>query len=368
MTPFRLESVDSLDALPPSARAILDGPGGERLFTSRPWFETFVAAGLEAGATPLFYLLTDPDGRAHAMLPCQRVGADHGVGHPTMASLTSFYSCDFRPLIADGADRTATAFALGRYIARELGREAVVRIDSLDSTLPELTPFLAGLARPGRALLRYEHFGRWSEDLGSTTFPDYLGRRDGALREVVRRKGNRLERGGGAFEMIEGADVERGIADYESVYARSWKEPEPFPGFQPTLMRTLGRAGSLRLAICRLEGQPIAAQLWVVVGGRATVLKLAHDGAHDRLSPGTLLTAFAIRTMLERDAVTSLDFGRGDDPYKRAWTTRRTPHIGILWTSIVRRPVLAARHLAGELLRRRRGGPAEAQKSAEAGQ
>lgn len=368
MTRFTLQAIPALDRLSASARAILDGPGQERLFTSRAWFETFVEAGLADGAVPLFYVLADETGRAHALLPCQKVGGEAGLGDPTIASLTSFYSCDFQPLIAADADRPATALALGRCLARELAREPVVRIDTLDTTLPTLAPFLAGLARPGRLLLRYEHFGRWSEDLAGASFQDYLGRRDGALREVVRRKGNRLERAGGAFEMIDGAGVERGIAAYEAVYARSWKEPEPFPLFQPVLMRALARAGWLRLALCHIEGRPIAAQLWTVVGGRATVLKLAHDGEQDRLSPGTLLTAFAIRTLIERDGISSLDFGRGDDPYKRAWTRHRTPHIGILWTSVARRPALAVRHVLGGLLRRRRGGPAEMQEGAEPGQ
>ena len=359
---FSLAHYPSLDALPASARAILDGPGAEDLFASRPWFETFVRAGLGDGARPIFCVLEDEAGRAQALLPCQHTGADAGIGHPAVASLTSFYSCDFRPLLAPGVDSESTAVALGRAVARELVREPVVRIDSLDSTLPLTKPFLAGLGRPGRALLRYEHFGRWWEPLDGRDFDAYLGARDGALREVVRRKGNRLAREGGSLTLVATDDLEKGIGDYEAVYARSWKEPEPFPDFQPTLMRALARAGWLRLALCAVEGKPIAAQLWVVVGGRATVLKLAHVKEFDRLSPGTLLTAFAIRALMERDRITALDFGRGDDPYKRGWTTRRTPHIGVLWTSIARRPVMAGRHLVGELLRRRRGGPAEGQR------
>jgi len=352
VTRLTLDAASSLEALSSSAQAILDGPGRAQLFTSRPWFETFVEAGLAAGATPLFLVLADEGGRARALLPCQRPGDDPGVGNPTVASLTSFYSCDFRPLIADGLDPAGTARALGRELARRLAGEPLVRIDSLDSGLPILEPFLAGMARPGRLVARYAHFGRWSEELGDMSYPDYLAQRDGALREVIRRKGNKLERAGGSFEIVDGGDVERGIAAYEAVYARSWKEPEPFPLFQPTLMRKLARAGWLRLALCHLEGRPIAAQLWVVVAGRATVLKLAHEQGTDRQSPGTLLTAFAIRTLMERDRITALDFGRGDDDYKRAWTRHRTPHVGVLWTSIARRPALAARHMLGTLLRR----------------
>jgi CelD/BcsL family acetyltransferase involved in cellulose biosynthesis len=121
-------------------------------------------------------------------------------------------------------------------------------------------------------------------------------------------------------------------------------------------MRKLAEAGWLRLALCHLEGRPIAAQLWVVAGSTATVLKLAHDQQFDKQSPGTALTAFAIRTLMERDPVDTLDFGRGDDPYKRGWTTRRTLHIGVQSVRVARRPILVARHVLGAAARKLRGG------------
>ena len=56
-------------------------------------------------------------------------------------------------------------------------------------------------------------------------------------------------------------------------------------------MREAAGLGALRLGIAWHDGTPIAAQLWISSNGRATVMKLAHDGAHDAWSPGTLLTA-----------------------------------------------------------------------------
>ncbi|MDB5397013.1 MAG: hypothetical protein JWM91_4519 [Rhodospirillales bacterium] len=209
-------------------------------------------------------------------------------------------------------------------------------------------------------MVRYAHFGRWWESVEGRSFADYLSARDGALREVIRRKGAKLEREGAAFALTgtdsTAVEVARSIADYEAVYAASWKEAEPFRGFQPTLMRNLASAGWLRLATCRLNGRPIATQLWVVVGRTATVLKLAHDRQFDKQSPGTLLTAFAIRTLMEGEGIASIDFGRGDDAYKRAWATNRTAHVGVLSIDIKRRPMLVARHLVGTALRRLRGG------------
>jgi hypothetical protein len=215
--------------------------------------------------------------------------------------------------------------------------------------------FVAGLARPGRALLRYAHFGHWWEDVTSKSFPDYMAERGGALREVIRRKGARLAREGGTLTIVgpgaDAAQLELGIADYEAVYAASWKEREVFPEFQPTLMRNLAAAGWLRLALCHIGGKPVATQLWVLVDGTATVLKLAHDEAFDRLSPGSILTHFAIGQLMQTETVRKLDFGRGDDPYKSGWTTNRSQHIGVLSVRIVRRPGLILRHMLGAAFR-----------------
>lgn len=334
-------------ALPPSADALFAGAGRGNLFASKPWFEAFLAAGLRADAKPLFFMLSGTDG-PRALLPCQRLAH----GDPAVSSLTSFYSCDFRPLIAPGDD---AAFDLGRSVAGHLSGEAMFGFDSLSTDWAGLDPFLKGLSRPRRALLRYAHFGRWWEDVRGRGFDDYLAAREGALREVVRRKGAQLERDGARLSMIgagsTAAEVETGIANYETVYAASWKETEPFPDFQPTLMRKLAEVGWLRLALLHLDGLPIAAQLWTLAGRTATVLKLAHDQHFDKRSPGTVLTAFAIRTLMNAEAVERLDFGRGDDPYKRRWATRRTPHIGIRSVNLTRRPLTAVRHLLGTAIR-----------------
>jgi CelD/BcsL family acetyltransferase involved in cellulose biosynthesis len=343
--------LDSFPTFPASADGLFASVGRETLFTSKPWFEAFLAAGLRPDAKPMFLVLNGTD-RPRALLPCERTAH----GDPSVSSLTSFYSCDFRPLIAAGDD---AAFDLGQAVAEHLSDAAVFRFDSLDSTWVGLTPFLNGLSRPGRVLLRYAHFGRWWEDLQGRTFDQYLAGRDGALREVIRRKSTRLARDGATLTMIgpasSPAEIEAGIADYETVYAASWKEAEPFPAFQPTLMRKLAQAGWLRLALCNLNGRPIAAQLWVVASGTATVLKLAHDREFDKQSPGTVLTAFAIRRVMEQDDIDRLDFGRGDDPYKRGWATRRTPHIGVQSVRVARRPLLIARHLIGAAVRKLRG-------------
>lgn len=50
-----------------------------------------------------------------------------------------------------------------------------------------------------------------------------------------------------------GSDLDSAIADYELVYAASWKVPEPYPRFLPGLIRTCARMGWLRLGLLYVE-------------------------------------------------------------------------------------------------------------------
>jgi CelD/BcsL family acetyltransferase involved in cellulose biosynthesis len=118
-------------------------------------------------------------------------------------------------------------------------------------------------------------------------------------------------------------------------------------------MREGAAAGWLRLGLLEQANQVLAAQLWVVQGAWASVLKLAHDERHRALSPGTVLTGFMIRHLMQHDGATVLDFGRGDDAYKQAWTTTRAQRHGLILANPRRAAGLAAilRHHGGHLLR-----------------
>jgi CelD/BcsL family acetyltransferase involved in cellulose biosynthesis len=115
-------------------------------------------------------------------------------------------------------------------------------------------------------------------------------------------------------------------------------------------MRAMAPRGGVRLGLWCIGDQPVAAQFWVVAEGRAIVLKLAHDEAFKAHSPGTVLTAMMLRHLLDREHVAEIDFGRGDDAYKKDWAARRRRRIGILLVNPWRPAGAAAmlRHAAGQ--------------------
>jgi CelD/BcsL family acetyltransferase involved in cellulose biosynthesis len=79
-----------------------------------------------------------------------------------------------------------------------------------------------------------------------------------------------------------------------------------------------------------LDERPIAAQIWIVWHGTATLYKLAHDRSCDILSPGTVLTMRMLERLLDEERVAAIDLGAGDDAYKRLWASRRRERIGLL--------------------------------------
>lgn len=351
----------SLDLTPLDARAlpgwvdgVLDDPGEGEFFASRLWFDTLLRHALPEGAEPLLAA----DAACRAVLPLWR-------REGRLESLAGPYSLAWRPLFSAGAE-DATRHEAGRALAALVRLSRPMTFLLLDPDRPDLVAFLAGL-RAGRALAgRFDHVGNWHEPLAEGMgWEAYLAARPPTLRTTIGRKLARAERTH-RFELVTapGPALDAAIADYEDVRARSWKPEEPFPRFDDALLRATAAAGLLRLAVLREreDGRAVAAQYWILdrEGGqrRATVLKLSHDEAAKGASPGTVLTAFAIRHLIGEDGVRVLDFGRGDDPYKQLWATRRRQRIGLVIGDPLSPAGLAAlaRQWAGPVLRRLRRG------------
>ncbi|MBF9150330.1 GNAT family N-acetyltransferase [Novosphingobium jiangmenense] len=190
------------------------------------------------------------------------------------------------------------------------------------------------------------------------SFAEYWADRPGALRETFRRKSRKGEVNVRLVTEFSQADWDA----YEAIYKLSWKPGEGSPEFLRAWAQMESGAGRLRLGIAEVADQPVAAQFWTVEGGTAFIHKLAHDERFRKQSPGTLLSAAMFEHVIDRDGVSLIDFGTGDDPYKRdwmeevrtrwrlrAWRKRAVRH----WPSLLR--ALAARTLQPLVSKNRHG-------------
>ncbi len=339
----------------PAPVAALFAKAARRSFFALPiWYHVLARFGTDVGDRVRLYL--DDASAPTAALAC-RVSA---TAPRELLSLSNYYSCEHGPIL-DGAG-TALAPALAR-IAAEIASERpawdAIRLGGLDPEDPGFALVAGAFGTAGWSVHKYFDSGTWYEDTGGLSFADYLKALPPALRNTWRRKAAKLERSGRLSEAFHDrpAGIADGIAAYEAVYRNSWKGHEPYPAFTSELIHAAAACGALRLGILNLDGEPAAAQLWLAWQGRATIYKLAHDQRFDDLSLGTLLTMRMFERVLDGDQPQEINFGRGDDGYKKLWLPKRRERWGLLIANrrTPRGLMLAARQTAGEVVRRWRG-------------
>lgn len=337
-----IETLAMAEALTPDVLALLDG--ATSLFDTVPWWNVVLAHAMPASAGAIFVVIRCR-GRVAAVMPMLRT-------HGQLSSLTTPYTCVYRPLIATGLD-PATRIAAMAAFARFCRSAGIVRLDALAAEWDGLAALEIGARQAGIVPLRFDHFGNWSEDVAGLAWSGYLLCRPGALRETIRRRLRRAEKLPDArFDLFTRPDQMGQAAEaFESVYHRSWKNAEHYPEFNVALMRAMAELGWLRLGVWSVGTEPVAVQFWVVKAGQAIVLKLAHDEAFKAHSPGTVLTALMLRHLLDNEHVARIDFGRGDDTYKQGWAVERRLRIGVLLVNPWRLAGMAAlvRHAAGRI-------------------
>lgn len=233
-------------------------------------------------------------------------------------ALANWYSFAFRPVFAGDPD-DQHKFALLVACARRL-KSARPAISALVlAPVPEADGSAALLARAfGKggwlAFLR-KTSSSWTIALEGKDFSQYWADRPGQLRSTFKRKSGKADF---ATEVLTSFDPDA-WTDYESVYQGSWKPEEGAPDFLEEWAREEGAAGRLRLGLCRLDGRAVAAQFWTVDQGTAYIHKLAYLEEMREFSPGTVLSEAMFRHVIDRDKVSHIDFGTGDDGYKADW-------------------------------------------------
>jgi hypothetical protein len=292
---FEVELFDSLEAVAADSGGALDRPPS--LFDRLHWFGLVAAhcpppghllvARARSGGRSAWLFLAEQSGRAEAW--------------------RCWYSLRFG-LVGDfeGAEPIAKA------LRKRLNRFEITPLED-----PE--PLAAACRRAGWATFVGPATTSWRIDTAGQDFEAYWAARPGKLRNTAQRKAKAAKLDIEIHRTFDAA----AWAAYEEVYAASWKPEEGSPAFLRALAEQEGEAGRLRLGIARKDGRPLAAQLWTVEDGTAWIHKLAYREDSKSLSPGTVLSMAMFRAALDEDRVSRIDYGTGDDGYKRDWMGER---------------------------------------------
>lgn len=271
------------------------------------WFELLAAHGFAGQGRFDAHGKTDS---ATALLPLRIEKPGH------LAGLTNWYSFAIRPLYTGAGNHGPALFDLFRNLRSQAARLTLypVRDD-------EQQAITAALRSAGWWVQSTAAGDRHWLDLRNMDHDAWWASRPGALRNTVQRK---AKKGIVDIQLLQAFDPGSWAA-YEQIYAASWKPEEGHPALLRAFAEAEGVGGRLRMGIARIDGTPVAAQYWTVEDGTAFIHKLAHVEDSLKASPGTLLSAALFRHVIEVDGVTRVDFGTGNDGYKRDWMNRHDP-------------------------------------------
>ncbi len=233
-------------------------------------------------------------------------------GHPS--ALSNWYTFRFRPILSHAPGSETLLLELARDLGRTAHRLTLAGLPDEDRSASRLE---AAFRKAGWLVVREVCDTNHVLTVAGRSYEDYIAARPGKLRTTLKRKTGKVR-----TDVLTYFD-EAAWADYEAIYAESWKPEEGSPAFLRAFAEAEGAAGRLRLGVARAADHPsspaIAAQMWTVEGGTAFIHKLAHRETAKALSPGSVLSAAMFHHVIDIDRIDLVDFGTGDDPYKRDW-------------------------------------------------
>ena len=294
-----------LDAVEADARGALGPDVQAALYDTIDWFRLTRLHVL--GDTPLL-VARARIGSASAWLFLTGRGEQYG----------SWYTLRFAPVFSRGVDeaqRTDMIAAIARALRNRLQRVSLQPVDGATIDL------LHRGFRQARWLTGQAYqTANWVADTQGGDFATYWAKRPGQLRNTTRRKAVKANL---TIRLLDRFD-ETLWADYETVFAASWKGDEGSPAFLRAIAQRTSDWGRMRMALAYdVTGAPLAAQFWTIDGAEggeiATIHKLAYVDAAKQLSPGTVLSQAMFAHVIDQDRPREIDFGTGDDPYKADW-------------------------------------------------
>lgn len=343
--PVSVVTLTDGNQLPQDALDLLSAAEQVSMQCGHPWYSILVQ---EVFPTPgqVQWMVLREAGRCTAVWPL--------LTGSLAGALSNYYTALYQPAHAAFVTPTGLKELAKALRTQRAGRGKLV-FGPMDPETPEFMAMETALRASGYRTYRFFRFGNWYLPCAGVHWEQYFSDRKGAVRSTVRRMAKKLSADGGTLEIIFGGPrLQAGIDAYEHAYSSSWKQTEPYPGFIRALITTAAERGWLRLGVAWLDGQAIAAQLWIVAHGRAEIFKVAYNEAFKAYTAGTLLTAMLMEHVLDQDKVKEVDYLIGDDAYKKTWMSDRRERWGLVaydpWSLVGFNGIV--RSVGGRLLKR----------------
>jgi len=318
---MKFECYSDWRQLPAGVDSLFEQAEAKSMFLTREWFETLYANVFDDDQSLLLASVVD-EGSVVALLPL--IGENE-----RRQSLSHAYTALYSLLLAEQRQTEILAClveGLSQIPVHSLQLSPVADDDSKLSSLQQ------ALESSGYEHHRHFFFYNWFHRPQGQSFDEYMDDRPAKLRNTIARKRRKLEREHEyTLRLFKDDEIKQGLIDYHTAYTASWKANEQQVALLDALAINLSVRGWTRLGVLYIDGKPTAAQLWFVVGGTASIFRLAYDEDWKRYSPGSILTAYLMQYVIDIDKVEEIDFLTGNEPYKQDWMSVRRQRWRLLF-------------------------------------
>ena len=340
-----IQAFDDLASVAKAFPGVFANEQGSEVFYSPQWFDVLGTHGNTFDGNPLFIVSHDHESGATLCLPT--------IDSVHLSGLSNYYASLYGPFGKPSEASSDTCIALCRWLRGQPKKWPLIDFHPLDTETPFYRNMLPALRRCGYWADSYTCFGNWYIDVSGMSYADYLAKRPSRLRNTIKRNLRKSHNAGETSITIHqnpGPELDRAIDHFSAIYEQSWKPAESHPAFIAELCRMSAKQGWLRLGVLSFNGEAIAAQIWLVCGGKANIFKLAYSEGKNPFSAGTLLTAELMRHSINVDHAEEVDYLTGDDAYKQDWMSHRRERRGIVAfkPTTLRGLVLGTKHVLGK--------------------
>lgn len=289
-------------------------------------------AAAELGFSEVVALAAWEDGRLVGLWGLQKTRR-LPISPPLLASPPYEYAFAAMPVVDAGRmDEVMVAFLDAIEALPRLPR--VLRLRYLDGECPAFLALRGALAARGSRLLTLAESER---PYASRT----AGRKEsGSTRKKLRQDWNRLS-GLGAVDIVNERTPDAVRAAFEvflDLEAKSWKGSQGTAllnnaadaAFARRLIGDLGAEGNASVALLRLDGRPIAAQVLLYCGRMAYTWKTAFDADFKKHSPGVLLIDKLTEQLFATDRIEAIESCSPEGGFMNQLWTGRRPTVSLL--------------------------------------
>lgn len=212
-------------------------------------------------------------------------------------------------------------------IARSPTLPKLVSLPSFDTDTPSYPALLRALQSKDRSPLTVARAAR-----PVATREDGV-KRSGATRKKLRQDWNRLS-ACGAVDIVNDrtpAGVQTGFETFLALEAASWKGArgtallcaDEDARFSRRLLHRMAARGDASVALLRVDGRPIAAQVLLYCGSTAYTWKIGYDADFAKYSPGALLVARITDELFADPNIAAIDSCSAESGFMaKLWTGR----------------------------------------------